>query len=115
MSFQWDRIDYSVLAESLRTQGQTVDDTDELHLGMEYVLLRPTPAVALRAGVWLEPDHQLRADRESVFIRALRPPGEDETHFAAGVGLAFRHFQIDLAIDLGQMVDTVAASSVFSF
>lgn len=115
VGFQWDRVEYSVLAEGLRTQGQTVDDADELHLGMEYVLLRSTPVVALRAGVWLDPDHQLRADSESVFIRALRPPGEDEIHFAAGFGLAFGRFQIDVGVDLSESVDTAAVSSVFSF
>jgi hypothetical protein len=34
---------------------------------------------------------------------------------AVGVGLAFKSFQIDLAADFSDLVDTVSLSAIYSF
>lgn len=115
VSFQWDRIDYSSIPESLRLDDMTVDDADELHLGGEYVFLGSTPILAVRIGAWLDPDHQLRATSDDPFLRALLPRGEDEMHYAVGLGFAFEGFQIDLGIDLADRVDTASLSAIYSF
>ena len=49
------------------------------------------------------------------FARALLPRGDDEMHYAAGLGLALQSFQIDLAVDFADRVDTVSLSAIYSF
>lgn len=115
VSFQWDRIDYSSIPESLRLDDMAVDDADELHLGGEYVFPGSTPILAVRFGAWLDPDHQLRATGEDPFLRALLPRGADEIHYAVGLGLAFEGFQIDVGIDLADRVDTTSISAIYGF
>jgi len=115
VSFQWDRVEYSDLPDSLRLDDQTIDDADELHLGAEYVFLGSTPIIALRLGAWLDPDHQMRATIDEPFIRAMLPAGDDETHYSAGLGVAMRRFQIDLALDFADRVDTVSLSAIYNF
>jgi long-subunit fatty acid transport protein len=115
VSFQWDRVEYSDLPTSLGLDDQTIDDTDELHLGAEYVFLGSTPIIALRLGVWHEPDHQLRANIDDPVTRALKPRGDDEMHYAAGLGIATTRFQIDFAADFSDRVDTLAVSAIYNF
>ena len=49
--------------------------------------------------------------------RTFKPlvAGDDELHLSAGVGLVFRSFQIDLAIDLSELRDTASMSAIYSF
>ena len=123
VSFQWDRIQYSTIEDSLTAAAlavggdvdQAIDDANELHLGGEYVFLRSTPVVAVRAGAWLDPDHQVRETSSDLFLRALQPRGEDQVHLAVGFGVAFERFQIDVGLDLADQVDTVSVSAVHSF
>ena len=93
----------------------TADDGDELRLGGEYVFLDQKPVVALRAGVWLDPDHRFRSTIDDAEHRVLFPPGEDEIHVAIGVGFAFSSFQIDAGADFSSLVDTFSLSAIFSF
>ncbi len=115
VTFQWDRIEYSDIPLSLGLDDQTIDDADELHLGAEYVLLGSTPIIALRLGTWLDPDHQMRATSNELFVRALMPRGDDEVHFAAGIGVAMEQFQIDLAMDFANRADTFSLSAIYNF
>ena len=115
VSFQWDRIEYSNSADSLRFDERTIDDVDELHLGAEYVFLGSTPIVAVRLGAWLDPDHQIRTTTDDPLDRALLPRGDDEMHYAAGLGVALQNFQIDLGVDFADRVDTVSLSAIYSF
>jgi long-chain fatty acid transport protein len=115
LSFQWDRVKYSSIPVSLDLDDQTIDDADELHLGAEYVFLGATPIIALRLGTWLEPDHQMHATTDDPFVRALLPPGEDEIHYAVGLGVAAQNFQIDFAVDFSDLTDTVSLSAIYNF
>jgi len=115
ISFQWDHIEYSSIATSLELDDQTIDDINTLHLGAEYVFLESTPVVALRLGTWLEPDHQVRATSDDPFLQALLPPGDDDVHISAGLGIATKRFQIDLAMDYADRVDTLALSAIYNF
>jgi long-subunit fatty acid transport protein len=120
LGFEWDRVEYATIIDSLEGTGlegtTAIDDGDEWHLGGEYVIVESSPIVAVRAGVWLDPDHNLRAREDtSLLIRALRPPGEDETHYAAGVGVAFPGLQIDLAIDLSDFFNDTATTEIYTF
>jgi long-subunit fatty acid transport protein len=116
LAFEWDRVEYSVTLESVGVTSQSVDDADELRLGVEYLFLHSNPLVALRGGAWLDPDHAAQAtENVGPIVEALLPGGEDEMHYSLGVGLAFKRFQIDAAIDLSDRVDTVSISGIYGF
>lgn len=115
VTFQWDRIDYSSIVESLRLEDRAVDDANELHVGGEYVFPGSTPIVAVRLGAWLDPDHQVRATNDSPFERALLPAGKSQMHFAFGVGVALRRFQVDVGVDLADRASAVSISAIRSF
>ena len=115
VSFQWNRVEYSDIPASLELDDQTIDDADELHLGAEYIFLSSTPIIAVRLGTWLEPDHQMRATVDDPYTRALLQPGDDEIHYSAGLGLATQRFQVDLAMDFADRVDTFSLSAIYNF
>jgi len=114
-SFQWDRVEYSVIPRSLRLDDQTMDDANELHLGAEFVFLGSTPIVALRLGTWFEPDHQMYAMTDEPLVRALLQRGDGDFHYSTGVGVAMDRFQVDLALDFADRVDTVSLSAIYNF
>ena len=115
LSFQWDRIEYSSLPQSIELDDQTIDDADELHFGAEYVFLESSPVIAVRLGSWLDPYHQMYATVTDPYTRAMLPKGDDEWHYTAGLGLATRRFQVDLAADFSDRVDTISLSAIYSF
>ncbi len=125
-SLEWDHVEYSDLLDNfvvafsavesrfqLTDLQETIPDADEIHLGAEYVFLRSRPIVALRLGAWLDPDHRIQVTRGNVFQQAILPPGDDQIHYTAGVGLAFETFQVDLAADISDLVDTASISAVY--
>jgi long-subunit fatty acid transport protein len=129
VGFEWNRVGYSSIFDSfdpvvLETLDPdvdeevhlTADDGDEFRLGAEYAFLDFKPVLALRAGVWLDPDHRFRSIHpENPEHRALFQAGEDEVHVAVGVGVAFKSFQIDFAADISDLVDTFSLSAIYSF
>jgi hypothetical protein len=113
-------VEYSTILETItsdlvETQNVALDDADELHLGVEVVLLGSTPLFALRGGVWLDPDHRIRNMGPEIIDNALFLSGEDVVHATLGFGVAFTSFQLDLGVDLSEYVDTAALSVIFSF
>ncbi|MDH3546587.1 MAG: outer membrane protein transport protein [Gammaproteobacteria bacterium] len=115
VTFQWDRVNYSSIAKSLELDDQVIDDADELHLGAEYVFLGSSPIIAVRFGTWLDPDHEPRATIDDPLLRALLPGGDDDMHYAAGIGVAMQSFQIDFGVDFGERVDAVSLSAIYNF
>ncbi len=118
VAFEWDRVEYSTIIDSIGegAEDARLDDGDELHLGAEVIFPGSTPVVALRAGAWIDPDHRIRfADRSLALERAIFRGGDDELHLAFGVGLAFKRFQIDAAVDFSNLVDTTSLSAIYSF
>jgi len=113
VSFEWDRVLYSELIDP--DPDETIPDADEFHLGGEYAFLRSRPVIALRLGIWLDPDHRIRATQGDDLFRAFLSPGSDEIHYAFGVGAAFERFQIDLGADFSDLRDTLSLSAIFSF
>ncbi len=115
LSFQWDRIEYSSIPQSIGLDDQTIDDADELHFGAEYAFLESSPVIAVRIGAWLDPDHQMYATVDDAYMQAMLPQGDDEWHYTAGVGLATARFQVDLAADLSERVNTISLSAIYNF
>ncbi len=119
-SLEWDRVENSSVIDGLdpgiaAVEDLVLDDADELHLGGEYVFLRSSPLTALRLGVWLDPDHRLRYRGDDPYSAALLQAGDDEIHVAAGLGLAFESFQVDLGADFSDLRNTVSISAIYSF
>ena len=116
IAIEWDRVTYSDILESIGVDDQAIDDADQFHLGGEWGFLETRPVVAIRAGLWHDPDHQTAANQNADdHTRALLQPGEDQLHYALGLGLAFTNFQLDAALDLADTVDTFSLSMIFSF
>jgi long-subunit fatty acid transport protein len=113
LSFEWDRVEYSSIFTA--DSSLSMEDGNELHLGGEYVFLGSTPLVALRAGIWSDPDHEVAYSGDNYVAAALLQPGDDTLHYAAGLGLAFARFQVDVGVDFSDLVDTASLSIIYSF
>jgi hypothetical protein len=112
LSGEWDRVEYSSLLADLDFRaagvGETVlDDADELHLGGEYAWSREHSVVGLRFGAWLDPDHVVTSEGGD--------QGGDVVHGAAGFGIAWERWQLDVAIDVASDLFTVSVSGMFVF
>ena len=120
-SFEWDRVGYSLITESLDTNvfdpGQIeLSDGDELHFGTEYVFQAAQQVFALRFGAWRDPAHGLDSGPDAdLFERAVFGGGADDIHFAGGVGVVFNHVQFDFGFDLSDTADLVSVSVVYRF
>lgn len=120
-SFEWDRVLYSEILESIDkspligTDYVRLDDVNELRLGFEYVFLQWSPLVAVRGGAWSNPDHTIRSLEDDPLERALLPGGEDDMHLAFGVGIVLKNWQVDFAADISDLVDTAALSLIYQF
>jgi long-subunit fatty acid transport protein len=128
IGFEWDRVEYSsifssfdpVVIETIDLDldleiDLAADDGDELRLGVEYAFLDLKPLLALRAGVWRDPDHRFYSVITDPVHQASFQRGEDNLHLAIGCGIAFTSFQIDLAADFSDLVDTFSLSAIYSF
>jgi hypothetical protein len=115
VGFEWDRVGYSSILKGSDDPDIFLEDANELHVGAEYVFLGATPVVALRLGAWLDPNHRIGYRGDYYVPRALLLPGSDEVHLAAGLGLAFKGFQIDFGVDTSDLVDTASLSTIYSF
>lgn len=130
ISFDYVRVEYSNLEPEKNVlprvvppgdpiESFAIDDADELHLGFEYVFLSLKSPLALRAGVWSDPDHQMRFETERpVEILAIRyREGDDVLHWTGGLGAVFKEgrFQLDLAFDTSDRADIFSLSAVATF
>ncbi len=115
LSCEWDRVRYASLTVRVGEDRLVLEDGDELHLGAEVVFLERTPIAALRLGVWRDPAHRYSHEGVDYKLRAVFPTGDEELHYAVGLGVAFQKMQIDLGVDLSDPLDTVSLSTVYGF
>ncbi|MGB6336808.1 MAG: hypothetical protein WBG96_14460 [Thermoanaerobaculia bacterium] len=117
LSFEWDHIEYSAIFDSLgeTTSGEFIADGDEYRLGGEYAFLQSRPLLAVRAGVWRDPNHQVQSDLDNVIVQALVGRGEAQLHYAVGFGAAFERFQVDFGVDLSDRQDMISVSGIYSW
>ena len=109
---------------ALITRSLFFDDGNQLRAGLEYSIVSTSATLALRFGVWNDPDHRMRFDRENMTAQERASiarhdvryvPGDDAIHWTPGIGLAFSRWQIDGAVDLSTPVKTVSFSTVVRF
>ena len=132
IAFDWTRVEYSALTAKVgnlfpaslddATAQLSVDDADELHLGLEYVLINAAVPIAFRVGSWYDPAHKAYYDGDpgddanAQTLAALFREGDDEIHYAAGLGFIFgERFQLDAAADYSSPLTTYSLSGVFRF
>lgn len=120
VAFEWDRVRYSSLvsgltAATLGTDRLALSDASEFHVGAEYAFLRVDPVLAARLGAWLDPDHRLCGEAAGSPYQCAAGVRSDDVHVTLGFGMAFRRFQLDLAVDASRSEVTSSISGIFSF
>lgn len=100
----------------------TIDNATEIHVGLEYVFTLGQRYLALRTGVYNEPDHTIRftgstGNPDTDFTgRALFPGSDDQLHFTSGLGIVFNeHFQVDTAVNIAEKNKQLSLSAVYRF
>ena len=72
--------------------------------------------LALRTGMWLNPNHQVRSeDLDDQVVQGLLGTGGAEMHFSFGIGAALQRFQLDLGVDLADSQNTLSISGIYSW
>ena len=75
-------------------------DVIEIHLGLEYHTRFKQQPLALRAGYYLDPAHDIKYLGTDSTSQLIYPGGEDVQHLSVGVGIPFSEkLQFDLAYD----------------
>jgi long-subunit fatty acid transport protein len=100
-----DRVGYEGLLREVidgeEVQAAEHRDGWEARFGVEFALLRRQPIVAFRAGGW-------EAEGDGLVEERI-------THLAVGLGIAAERFQIDLAADFSEEIDTGSLSFIYAF
>ncbi len=81
------------------------------HLGGEWAFLSIAPIVALRAGIWYDPNGESGRWRTIT----LDSSTSGAVHGSAGIGIAFKKFQLDLGFDVSDVIKTFSLSMIISF
>jgi long-subunit fatty acid transport protein len=133
LSVDYSRVEYGDLMkefldlagrDSAIPDGQTgtpadyrLEDGDEYRLGFEYAVNPESGRVPLflRWGVWHDPNHEIEYVGPDSSQRPIFSPGDDELHYALGLGMKLRDFQLDAAVDLSDRIDSFSLSTVFYF
>ena len=117
LSCEWDRVEYSAIFESLgdTSTAELIEDGDEYHLGGELAFVHTRPVLAVRLGVWHDPDHGVKSPVQEPLVQALFGETGDEIHYSLGFGAVFQRFQIDFGADFSDRRDTISLSGIYSF
>ena len=88
-----------------------IENRTRFHLGGEWVFLKAKPLIGLRAGAWYDP----QGGAVSVTPEGDVTNAEAVLHTAAGIGFAWKKFQLDLAGDFSERTTIVSLSMIFTF
>ncbi len=128
LTADWARVAYSDLEEGFayiptlepEVPNFSVEDGDEYHFGLEYGFINMSSPLLLRAGAWLDPAHATTYGGSDPILEALwsaANSADDQWHYTGGFGLVLAQgkFQVDLAADISDRVDTYSLSGVYRF
>jgi long-chain fatty acid transport protein len=124
LTVDYRRVRYSQITSGLQTgfggdpADYVVDDGNEIRAAAEYLftdLPAPFSALALRGGVWYDPDHRIRYVGPFATDTVLYPKGKDVVHVSGGAGVVFDKVQFDVGFDRSDLVTTFAVSAVLRF
>ncbi len=119
------RIQYSQLTSEMKAgfvgvdpEDYGIDDGNEIRAAGEYLftnLPSPLSAIAIRGGVWHDPDHRIRYTGAFSPDTLLYPEGDSEIHYTGGGGVVFEKVQFDVGFDRSETVKTFSVSAVLRF
>jgi long-subunit fatty acid transport protein len=95
-----------------------LDDGNEIRAAAEYLfttLPSPLSAIAIRGGIWHDPDHRIRYEGPFSADTVLFQPGDSEIHYTGGAGVVFEKVQFDVGFDRSETVKTFSVSAVLRF
>jgi long-subunit fatty acid transport protein len=95
-----------------------LDDGNEFRAAGEYLFTNfsaPLSAIAVRGGLWYDPDHRIRYEGPPSTDTVLYPAGDSEMHYTGGAGIVFEKFQFDVGFDRSEAVKTFSVSAVLRF
>jgi len=128
VTVDWDHVAYSDLEKGFayipvlepEVPNFSINDGDEYHIGLEYGFIKMANPLLLRAGAWLDPAHATTYSGADLILQALWSAANatnDQWHYTGGLGfvLAQGKFQVDLAADISDRVDTYSLSGVYRF
>jgi hypothetical protein len=99
----------------------SIDDSNEFHLGFEYVFNRARVRPALRGGFWYDPDHSLQYssptnDLYDERFRTSLSNGKDLWHYTFGLGLVTgTRLEFNVGGDVSSRSTAVSASAIVRF
>jgi hypothetical protein len=102
----------------------SIDNSNEFHVGFEYVIVRDRPAKvipALRGGFWYDPDHSLQYssptnDLYDERFRTSLSTGKDLWHYTFGLGLVTSsQLEFNFGGDVTSRSTAVSASAIVRF
>jgi long-subunit fatty acid transport protein len=107
-----------VKGEAVQKEDYVLDDGNEIRAAGEYLftsLPSPISALAIRGGVWRDPDHRIRYEGPFQTDSVLYQPGDSEMHYTGGAGIVFEKAQFDVGFDRSETVKTFSVSAVVRF
>ncbi len=130
LDFDWIRYsqltgqDFTIIsAERFNPDDYRSPDVFEVHLGLEYLIPVESGIVALRSGMFLDPDHKTRfigpTDDEVGEIQDFIfnfGRGDDNVGYTAGLGFVWKNkVQLDLAVVRSDRFDWLVTSFLYRF
>jgi long-subunit fatty acid transport protein len=115
-----DFLDFQAIASN-RADRVRIDNGHEWHGGVEYQRLNGRVPLALRGGIWSDPDHVPRyvaagtPDEEDVLLAATLPGGHHLVHYTFGLGVLAAGVEINGGADLSSAANYATMSAVFRF
>ena len=89
---------------------------------MEYILSLGDQLLALRTGIYTDPDHTIRFTGTTnepvvdIFGKETFPGGDDQIHVTGGLGIIVSNkFQIDTAVNISEKNKQLSLSAVYRF
>lgn len=100
----------------------SIDDSNEFHVGAEYVFNEKRGRPAFRGGFWYDPDHSVQYsspttnDLYDERFRASLSTGKDLMHYTFGLGLVTsRQLEFNFAGDVTSRSTVISASAIVRF
>lgn len=115
-----DFLDFQAIASN-RADRVRLDNGHEWHGGVEYQRLNGRVPLALRGGLWYDPDHVPRyvaagtPDEEDVLLAATLPGGHHLVHYTFGLGVLVAGVEINGGADVSSETNYATMSAVFRF
>lgn len=129
-SVDYDRVQYSHLTTHFVTfqvdpsvvDRVTIPDGNEVHFGAEYSFSERASYLALRGGIWFDPNHSIQYTSDGTGsdldtrLKAVFPGGENAWHYCGGFGITLsRAVEVNVGADFTSQRKYASASIVARF